>query len=145
MRMYTVLGKSETPSEMLWDFARNVTDPIILEHVAAHSQTPPNALDHLARHESLDVRLAVADNPRTPAGALRLLSEDENADVRYALAENHNCPMEILYELATDSNPYVSARALKTVNRISGGQVIEMPELRENSNTFFERLAKGQM
>lgn len=46
---------------------------------------------------------------------LMRLATDENADVRYAIAEDVGAPLVILLQLAADENPYVAARALRSL------------------------------
>jgi hypothetical protein len=78
----------------------------------------------LACHRSERIRAAVADNPRTPYLGLVRLALDESADIRFQVAENHNVPVTILKLLAEDENPYVSERALRTIERIETFQTM---------------------
>ena len=103
-----------------------------LEHIAADPSTPPSMLNQLASHPYEDVRLALAENPNAPLDVLYILTSDEQVDVRYGLAENTNLPIEILELLAADENPYVAARALRS---------IEMKEALRCSRKFTTRTA----
>ena len=47
-----------------------------------------------------------------------ILLADSNADVRYRLAESYHLPKALLEMLADDQNPFVAARACKTLKRI---------------------------
>lgn len=96
----------------------------ILVRVAENSNTPEDVLCELALSEFSDVRAAVADNMNAPARALFLLAMDKSIDVRYSIAENHNAPPAVLQLLAQDENPYVSCRAVSTLNR-----TMEFPNL----------------
>ncbi|MBU6453434.1 MAG: hypothetical protein KGS72_16760 [Cyanobacteria bacterium REEB67] len=62
-----------------------------------------------------DVRIAVANNPNAPQSLLAYLAADSCVDVRYALAENYQLPPRLLRKLAEDENPYVAARAQRTL------------------------------
>jgi hypothetical protein len=81
--------------------------------------TPSYLLEELARHSNSDVRQAVAESRRTPVTALWNLARDEDADVRYVLAECSHISTDILEALSKDENPYVSTRAIKTLNCIA--------------------------
>jgi len=72
----------------------------------------------LARDESAEVRIAVADNLNTPAAALEMLARDEQPDVRYSIAENPNSPFQLLEILLDDEHPYIVSRAKRTLARL---------------------------
>jgi len=93
-----------------------------LEHIAANPNTPPSMLRQLAGHQMEDVRVAVAENPSTPREILLILARDNQADVRYCMAENANLPTQILEVLAEDENPYVSNRAMRSIQRQKGAR-----------------------
>lgn len=89
----------------------------ILVRVAENANTPQDVLCDLALSESAEVRAAVADNTNTPPRALFLLVMDADLDVRYSIAENHNAPAAVLQLLTQDENPYVACRAASTMKR----------------------------
>jgi hypothetical protein len=67
----------------------------------------------LARHESADVRAAVASNPALPADVQTQLSSDRDPDVRAALAGNRRVAPEVLQALSGDSNEVVAVALAK--------------------------------
>ena len=46
------------------------------------------------------------------------LARDKSDDIRYQLAENHNVPTQVLLVLVSDENPFVRARAERTLERL---------------------------
>jgi hypothetical protein len=86
--------------------------------VAENPRTPRQTLDKLAKDESSEVRASLAGNPSAPLWMLRELTKDGSADVRYSLAEDNSMPKQILWILAEDENPYVAARAEKTLQML---------------------------
>lgn len=107
----TLPGVLESLSEMAC--------PSVLELVATNPSTPTRVLDKLSQHVSSQVRMAVAEHRGTPREIIEKLALDCDADVRYALAENHLLPQDILRTLSQDENPYVAARAERTLSRLT--------------------------
>ncbi|GEM_PF-585909 len=93
-------------------------DPAHLERIAENPGASPVTLARLAFHPSEAVRAAVAENSRTPIEAVCMLANDECVDVRFRLAESYHLPLAILQVLCDDDNPFVAARARKTLRRI---------------------------
>ncbi len=122
-----VAGAWETLPEQLCRLSRS-EDARVRSRAADNPQLPLTCLADLANDESHDVRISVAENPVTPLVILELLAADDHADVRYAIAENANMPAYILSILSRDDNPYVSARAHKTLARLA----MEIVPLLEN-------------
>lgn len=94
----------------------------IVIRVAENINTPADILALLSKHQCNEVRIAVAENASTPFLVLMELVEDKNVDVRYSLSENHNVPTTLLTVLLDDENPYIGARARKTLDRIKTTQ-----------------------
>jgi hypothetical protein len=90
--------------------------------IAANEDTPEIILAQLAYHPNSEVRTCIAENPATQDAELWALTYDDSADVRYALAENHQLDSQFLTELELDGNPYVAARAQKTLQRIRNAE-----------------------
>src|SRR5205814_4078016 len=88
-----------------------------------HPRTMRGTLAKLAVNRNPDVRCAVGENANTAKDVLWLLARDEDADVRFSLAENHNINDDILIFLSSDENPYVAARAQRTLQRVSSTNV----------------------
>jgi hypothetical protein len=85
---------------------------------------PARFLHKFARISNLDDQFSLADDMSTPVQTAMRLARDENVDLRYALAENHNLATSVLELLAEDSNPYVCARAKKTMARLKDEDLI---------------------
>jgi hypothetical protein len=99
----------------------SATFPFKTQSQAEQSTT----LDSLPEQQFVDVRIAAADSTDIAPEIKRALAYDINPDVRFALAENHSVDEEILRILAEDENPYVAHRAMKTLQRLEGGQLKE--------------------
>ncbi len=112
-------SKSEISNSLLQLFSQIIhRDKNVRVQVAEHPSLPASYLTDLARDEAHEVRIAVSENLLTPVPILESLAQDEHADVRYAMAENANMPPHILQSLVHDDNPYVAARAQKTLSRL---------------------------
>jgi len=92
-------------------------DNKVLIRIAENPKTSVLTLTRLARHECPEIRLAVAENCHLPLVVMNILADDANADVCYAMAENTTLPPKLLRQLAEHENPYVAARARKTLDR----------------------------
>ena len=95
--------------------------------IANHPSTSAIVLHRLSQHNDVEIRAAVADHKNTHIITAMQLATDENLDLRYALAENHQIDSGILDILAADENPFVAARAQKTLSRLK--QAIPMENL----------------
>lgn len=84
--------------------------------VAECTEIPIQLLYRLATDSHPDVRVSVGENRRAPQHLMERLSSDQDVDVRHALAENAHTPRSILHKLVQDENPFVSCRAIKTIN-----------------------------
>ncbi len=111
----------ETSPESLKRLASHKCEHLV-SRVAEHPNTPLETLETLAQHKHPDVRAAIADNVNTPPSLLMNLARDSDIQVRYSLAENHNIPISVISFLLEDDNPYVAARAGKTLNRLRMGK-----------------------
>jgi hypothetical protein len=98
-----------------------------LERIAENPNTLVKTLELLSRHPSPLVRAAVAENAKVEEQMLMRLVNDESVDVRYSIAENPHVPENILRLLVDDDNCYVSARANRTLNRLSPAQPAIIP------------------
>jgi hypothetical protein len=107
----------KTPCNVLEGLAE-VSDKVVLEHLATNPSTPMAVLEQLVTHAEPDVRAAIAENKNTPMACIWMLVKDQDPDVRFALAENHQLCREILSVLAEDENPFVACRAQRTLARV---------------------------
>ncbi|MGD9685140.1 MAG: hypothetical protein AB7W16_28565 [Candidatus Obscuribacterales bacterium] len=96
----------------------SASEILILMKAAEHPNASPYTLSKLSRSGFREVRQAVAQSHNTPYSSQFDLSRDPDPDVRFALAENHRAFITILEILSDDENPYVSARAAKTIDRL---------------------------
>ena len=72
-----------------------------------------------------EVLIDIADNLKTSPEILNCLAQSTRDDVRFAMAENHNLSFNLLSILACDANPYVAARASRTIDRVKGTRIVE--------------------
>lgn len=107
--------------------------PLWGRSVAESPTTSKDILRQLALHASNDVREAVAENANAPLDIVLTLALDESADVRYSIAENHNSHVQVLNLLAVDANPFVATRARKTLDRLQGFSLLQLPFSRSES------------
>lgn len=90
-------------------------DETIRRRVAENSLCPIEVLDLLAHDESTDVRIAVALNKTAKKQIHAELCKDPSPDVRFMIASASYMPNFLLRLLASDENPYVQARANRTI------------------------------
>jgi hypothetical protein len=113
VRMLIASRPGTSPS--ILNFLANSNDNAVVLRVAENPNTHVATLTRLIRHTSSQVRIAVAEHATTPEVLLHLLAVDADADVRMALAENSNLSKPVLEILANDENPYVAARAARSL------------------------------
>jgi hypothetical protein len=118
---YLAAGNHTTSREDLAQLALS-KEPKVRGRVAENPSCPTVALMVLAEDEHPDVRSNVAGNPKATFPMLRQLAKDFHLNVRYTLAEDHNLPRPLLKMLSRDDNPYVSARANQTLDRLKEEQ-----------------------
>lgn len=110
---YFLAGYAETPSRILEDLSTRSEAPTILTLLAENPRTPKTVLQQLARHERVDVRLAVAAGRGISPQTAVILSDDEDARVRAVLAENPSLTPRMQVKLSEDPVPFVRANLLK--------------------------------
>lgn len=120
---YIIAGNPHTPQAVL-DYLAKIGDDAVARRVAENSRAHRKTLARLADHACVEVRVAVAENSATSEGTLAKLGSDESSDVRYTMAHNTHTPEAILRALVDDENPYVGARALQTLERLAGPQIV---------------------
>lgn len=103
-----------TPQSVL-NFLAKTADNMVVRRVAENYSTHVATLTRLVRHHSPDVRMAVGEHHDVPEPLLQILARDPDSDVRYSLAENPTMPATVLEILSSDENPYVAARAQRTL------------------------------
>jgi hypothetical protein len=118
---YIRAGRYDTPATELFHLSQNPSS-LIRVRVAENQATPQVLLEELSTDSNEDVRIAVGGNPSIPFHVLMRLAFDEHVDVRFSLAENHCINILALLCLAGDENPFVSQRALKTLQRVALGK-----------------------
>lgn len=104
-------GQTEAVYNVSWELKSQRT----LEIVASNPTTPEKLLAHLSQHEVAEIRLAVAENPATPLTVLLAMTRLDDPDLRLAMAENPNLPQIVLSLLAEDDNPYISCKAISSI------------------------------
>ena len=83
----------------------------IRSQVASNPHATDELLENLAEDDHHLVRGRVASNPNTPVEILRKLARDPNSSVRWEVASNPSTPTVLLHKLASDDNAAVSERA----------------------------------
>lgn len=111
---YVKAGSQNCSPELLETMARSEIDRIRLR-VAENPGTPIGILELLSTDKNVEVRIAVGTNPSTPTCVRYQLALDQDLNVRLGLADDMNTPIELLERLTEDGNPYVSHRAMKTI------------------------------
>ncbi|HEY9681579.1 MAG TPA: hypothetical protein V6C86_08355 [Oculatellaceae cyanobacterium] len=115
---YIKAGSQNCYPHLLAELAHSDVDQIRIR-VAENPRTPIEILEILAKDKNADVRVAVGINPSTPAHISGSLAFDEDPNVRLGLADDLNTPIELLEKLREDGNPYVSCRAVQTLEYIA--------------------------
>lgn len=87
--------------------------------LATKLSTPPAKLAELAKHESVEVRAAVAENVSTPAEGFALLSQDSHSQVKLRVLDNSACPISVIEALCEDNDPYVAYEAKNQYKRLN--------------------------
>jgi DNA-binding NarL/FixJ family response regulator len=112
------LANATTTSAKMLEMLSHSDVVSVVEAVAANRSASQDTLEWPLKHPSADVRIGLLDNPSLSYSIQRRLIFDDDSDVRYAMAENHNIVRQMLEVLAKDENPFVSARAQKTLDRL---------------------------
>ena len=135
-----IVTNPNTPPHILASMAATEVEAV-LERIAENPRTPPATLIELALHPSSDVRSAVVENPCCPLAVMHQLLRDDDVDVRYRIAENPAAGVVLLTKLCEDANPYVSARALRTITKLNGeSSLVSMPD-RQNTESLQDECA----
>ena len=124
--LFVVINSETQPPEL--DALSRTAPSYVVVRIATHPNTPVSTLTRLALSANADIRCAISENPKTPLNVLWALTHDRDADVRYSLAENHNINASILTTLSSDENPYVAARAQRTLQRRSSTGITVIPQ-----------------
>jgi hypothetical protein len=118
MSIYLEAGSNETGHERLSELAKDQCASI-RARVAENDAAPFALLMMLADDSDVDVRVALCSNRAMNDELYSCLVMDESETVRFSLAEDANCPIAFLAQLTEDDNPYVRARAVRTIKRLS--------------------------
>ncbi|HEY9756794.1 MAG TPA: HEAT repeat domain-containing protein [Oculatellaceae cyanobacterium] len=125
---------AQTQSQLQENNEQDFNYPALKDSLAEQSTT----VDSFPSMQMSEIQIAVADHPDTTSDVLFQLAHDTNPDVRFAIAENHKADIEILQLLSQDDNPFVAARARKTLRRLQNGQCMQ-----GNFASFEQRLRKA--
>jgi hypothetical protein len=115
---YLLAGNPEISQEVLEQLSRSPHTKI-RRRVAENASNSLSIAIQLLRDEAIEVRIALTENQELLPYIGLDLTRDVSSDVRFALAENFNAPFSVLEALSRDENPYVSTRALQTLERAS--------------------------
>jgi hypothetical protein len=113
---YLQAGDPDSSAKTLGELAQSPCAHI-RRRVAENAATPLAIAIDLLRDTAVEVRIALTENEQILPLLAPDLARDKSSDVRFALAENHSTPRPVLEYLLADENPYVAARAARTLNR----------------------------
>lgn len=91
--------------------------------LATRTDTDPEILYYLARHEDARIRHAVAVNQSAPIHASALLARDKDVDVRYALAARL---VELLPDLGEEEHSQLYAYTVQALGILAQDEVIRI-------------------
>lgn len=120
---YMVAGNPKTTPSIL-NFLSADKDVRVVRRVAENPNAHTSTLARLAAHDDVSVRICICEHEGAPELILLALTKDPHSDVRYALAENVHAPMSVIELLTMDENPYISSRAMRTMNALRPAQVL---------------------
>lgn len=129
-RDYIRAGACDTSANELRKLAKS-SIVAVRRRVGENEKTPSDAIQLLSRDPNPEVRIAVGLSRIAPADIVARLVHDEHDDVRFWLASAASIPQVFLKKLAKDSNPYVAARAMRTLERLGSptGRLLSVFEL----------------
>ncbi len=111
---YVLAGSPNTPTRVLDRLAR-AAECRVRKQAAENPSTSAEALMRLAADWNVGVVAAAALNPSLPRQILEALTRHDSLEVRYAIADGTCVPVTVLLRLADDENPYISQRAMQTI------------------------------
>lgn len=120
---YLLAGNSTRSARVLYRLAKHNSTKI-RRRVAENFACPTDLLSFLSRDKQPEVRIAVALNKKSNFETCKLLSEDFDPDVRFMMASASYTVQSVLEKLSKDENPYVSARAQRTL-ALKRGKIVE--------------------
>lgn len=111
---YVLAGSGKDHEKSLRRLARDANNDI-RRRIAENPACPNDVLEQLASDGCTEVRIAVALNAKLDRQACCRLCQDPDPDVRFMIAATSYIPDVLLRLLASDENPYVQARANRTI------------------------------
>lgn len=111
---YVLAGSGRDHEKSLRRLARDANNDI-RRRIAENPACPNDVLEQLALDDCTEVRIAVALNAKLDTQACCKLCQDPDPDVRFMIAATSYMPEVLLRVLASDENPYVQARANRTI------------------------------
>lgn len=112
--------KAGAPDTSVAELARLAQSSMVAvrRRVGENERTPSDVLRSLSWDPKEEVRIAVGLSRFASDAIVTRLANDEHDDVRYWLASTSYLPKNLLQRLVADSNPYVAARAKRTLDRL---------------------------
>ncbi|GEM_PF-4627504 len=108
-----------SPPDLWWDVLERCPQHAVW--VAANRHLPEDIVAHLALHDSVLVRAALATGPCVPEPLMQRLAHDKDEVVRLRVVCNANASRSVLTELVADACTVVSVHAqARLVHDISG-------------------------
>lgn len=107
VRQRLVQNHPEVPDEVLAVIIRNDRHGELAQIISRRKQLSDAIWDQLSRHNSSDVRFAVAQHKPLPEVMVRRLAKDPSPFVRNRTATRADIPKALLLELARDPQPIV--------------------------------------
>ena len=113
--------EAATP-QVWWDVLEQY--PRLAVWVAANRTLPDEVVAHLAAHDSIDVRAAVASGPGMSEDVMLRLAHDKDVLVRLRVACNPKALPDVLAMLAADACPVVSKHAQARLEHDLSGEAL---------------------
>jgi hypothetical protein len=113
--------EAATP-QVWWDVLEQY--PRLAVWVAANRTVPDAVVAHLAAHDSIDVRAAVASGPGMSQDVMLRLAHDKDSLVRLRVACNARTLPQVLELLASDACPVVSKHAQARLEHDLSGETL---------------------
>lgn len=109
----TTIGEKNMIEDDYYDGRINIgTSQYYSWQLVYNHHTSPDILCGMVKHESVEIRRAIADNPSTPPDALNILSRDFDIYVRRLVTRNRNTPAGVLACLTKDEDSEIRQLAI---------------------------------
>ena len=125
------LKSAQASAAVWWDVLERFPDAAVW--VAANRTTPNEIVTHLASHQRIQVRAAVASNPQITDRVMIELAHDKSDLVRMRIACNSQATRDVLADLVADPCVVVSKHAQARLQHDISGVLLPASYLDEVS------------